>query len=311
MAEGQGSAATGTAGGARHDDYAKIETALQQTPRGRWFLEEYARRNRNADTALVLAAIERLEGVVKGEAKPRTSSTAGLPHVALPFARLKQDAETAAHDVADMEQATKDATADILLAAEAIQDFTWEMRDKGIDRATCETIERHTADIYAACSYQDVVYQRKENAIHLLRLIAEAMEAAIDAPQAARADHTDRSAAEPAAAVPAAAPAENHDLGFDGLLHPAPSEAEAAESDGDVLAGWDDELGAAAALPPAADDHDLAVERWESELGSRSSSTAPATQETAAHEHRREDDLQAVDGASSRLDAARLAVLFG
>jgi len=41
-------------------DFDTIEAAVMETARGRWFLKEYARRNRNADTQLVLEALERL-----------------------------------------------------------------------------------------------------------------------------------------------------------------------------------------------------------------------------------------------------------
>jgi len=47
------------------DDYDLICATMMGSGRGRWFLDEYARRNRNADTALVLAAIERLEQAIK------------------------------------------------------------------------------------------------------------------------------------------------------------------------------------------------------------------------------------------------------
>jgi hypothetical protein len=43
------------------DDYEAIEAAVMDTARGRWFLAEFARRNRTADTRILLDAIERLE----------------------------------------------------------------------------------------------------------------------------------------------------------------------------------------------------------------------------------------------------------
>lgn len=46
------------------DDYDAILAAVSETPRGRWFLGEYARRNRTADTALVLGEISRLENLL-------------------------------------------------------------------------------------------------------------------------------------------------------------------------------------------------------------------------------------------------------
>src|SRR5947208_7706517 len=48
-------------------DYDTIHAAVMETVRGRWFLEEYARRNRNADTSAVLTAIERVEAAIQGE----------------------------------------------------------------------------------------------------------------------------------------------------------------------------------------------------------------------------------------------------
>src|SRR6478735_5608863 len=43
------------------EDYAAISEAFMETSRGRWFLAEYARRNRNADTRMVLDAVARIE----------------------------------------------------------------------------------------------------------------------------------------------------------------------------------------------------------------------------------------------------------
>jgi hypothetical protein len=46
------------------DDYDSIHATVMETARGRWFLDEYARRNRNADTRLLLAAVRRLESAL-------------------------------------------------------------------------------------------------------------------------------------------------------------------------------------------------------------------------------------------------------
>ncbi len=42
-------------------DYDAISEVFMETSRGRWFLGEYARRNRNADTRMVLDAVARIE----------------------------------------------------------------------------------------------------------------------------------------------------------------------------------------------------------------------------------------------------------
>src|SRR5215211_6129513 len=48
-------------------DYGAIEAAVMETVRGRWFLAEYARRNRHADTLMLIAALDRIEAAVRGE----------------------------------------------------------------------------------------------------------------------------------------------------------------------------------------------------------------------------------------------------
>src|SRR5579862_419601 len=45
----------------REEDYEAISAAFMETSRGRWFLTEYAKRNRNADTRMVLDAVARIE----------------------------------------------------------------------------------------------------------------------------------------------------------------------------------------------------------------------------------------------------------
>lgn len=47
-------------------DYEAVYAAVTATERGRWFLAEYAKRNRDADTNRVLAAITRMESAIRG-----------------------------------------------------------------------------------------------------------------------------------------------------------------------------------------------------------------------------------------------------
>ena len=53
-------------------DFEAIESAVMETERGRWFLKEFARRNRTADTEILLDAIARLEHAVAGDRSLRT-----------------------------------------------------------------------------------------------------------------------------------------------------------------------------------------------------------------------------------------------
>src|SRR5271170_4032873 len=51
-------------------DYDAIQEAFMETSRGRWFLGEYAKRNRNADTRMVLDAVARIEETIAAQKKP-------------------------------------------------------------------------------------------------------------------------------------------------------------------------------------------------------------------------------------------------
>ncbi len=51
----------------RENDYRSFCAALSESARGRDFLAEFARRNRNADTEMLLAAIDRLEAMMRAE----------------------------------------------------------------------------------------------------------------------------------------------------------------------------------------------------------------------------------------------------
>ena len=56
-------------------EYQTLCEALSTSARGRAFLAEHTRRNRNADTKLLLAAIERLRSLVAANARPQTSDS--------------------------------------------------------------------------------------------------------------------------------------------------------------------------------------------------------------------------------------------
>ena len=52
-------------------EYDAVYAAVTATERGRWFLKEFANRNRSADTDLIMAAIARIEAAIAGGAAPQ------------------------------------------------------------------------------------------------------------------------------------------------------------------------------------------------------------------------------------------------
>src|SRR5207342_1326111 len=67
------------------EDYAAISEAFMETSRGRWFLGEYAKRNRNADTSMVLDAVARIEQslAAQRQATAEADAEAGLAEAKL------------------------------------------------------------------------------------------------------------------------------------------------------------------------------------------------------------------------------------
>ena len=47
--------------GYRNENFESLEAAVLETPRGRWFLEEYAKRQRSAETLAILDILKKLE----------------------------------------------------------------------------------------------------------------------------------------------------------------------------------------------------------------------------------------------------------
>lgn len=59
------------------EDFEAIEQAVLETERGRWFLAEYAARNRRSETSTLLTSIARLEKAVAGELRESKNTTSG------------------------------------------------------------------------------------------------------------------------------------------------------------------------------------------------------------------------------------------
>jgi hypothetical protein len=167
-------------------DYDAIESAVMETERGRWFLKEYARRNRHADTQLVLEAIGRLEQAVAGDrvAQDIDRMRATLKEMATAISRTKTEIASihsieqehgplfrASEALDGITRTTEQATSDILAAAEHIQECAWTLREDGANPHLCDELDRRATEIYTACSFQDITAQRIAKIIHTLRYL--------------------------------------------------------------------------------------------------------------------------------------------
>jgi hypothetical protein len=173
-------------------DYELIAEAVLETARGRWFLGEYARRNRQADTKLVLEAIEKLERSLAPRPEAPEADRMRIDLIEMlnainrtksEIAAIHSDDDGGSHfDQASIEldaivDTTEKATSDILAAAERVQEIGWTLREQGVEASICDLIDSHATAVYMACSFQDLTGQRTRKVIEVLRFL----EARIDA----------------------------------------------------------------------------------------------------------------------------------
>ncbi|WP_108883171.1 hypothetical protein [Anderseniella sp. Alg231-50] len=86
-------------------DYEEIEQAVMETSRGRWFLTEFARRHKAADTAVLLDAIRRLEGQIQSmSAEASVSPETDQPGAHAEPAQGDEQASETGDDATDYEE---------------------------------------------------------------------------------------------------------------------------------------------------------------------------------------------------------------
>ncbi|WP_026782698.1 protein phosphatase CheZ [Pleomorphomonas koreensis] len=179
----------------RESDYEAIEAAVMETEKGRWFLAEYARRHRSADTDEVLGAIGRLELILKRERRPDADRIRldigemkdAIERTKLEIAQIKSDGRSplsrfdrASNELDAIVEQTEGATSEILGSAEKIQELAWTMREAGVDNALCDDVENLTTNIYMACSFQDLTGQRTQKVVQVLRYLENRINAMIE-----------------------------------------------------------------------------------------------------------------------------------
>ena len=165
-------------------EYRQIEAAVEETERGRWFLREFARRNRAADTDRMIQAVENLYRTAR-----ETAADARFAFIYHDLHELKQSidrsrtnlAETnrddtaidAAKRAADVLEAARRTEADMQGAAERIQQIADELRAEGAETDMCDELASHAAGIYMAASFQDFTSSRLSTVIEAMEMMEE------------------------------------------------------------------------------------------------------------------------------------------
>lgn len=162
------------------EDYAAISEAFMETSRGRWFLTEYAKRNRNADTRMVLDAVARIEQSLSAQKEETLSAqreglAAQQQAADAAAARSAAAAVAAAVEAADhrlkaalaaiaaaVETAQASATealdglaleqrqAAVRKGSRVLREIAWRLREIGNDGRICDLIDSQVAVIEKA-----------------------------------------------------------------------------------------------------------------------------------------------------------------
>ncbi len=166
-------------------DFEAIEAAVMETSRGRWFLAEFARRNRTADTGILLEALSRIEKSVKAtpDVEPDLLGLRrDLADMADSIARARCDIAASlvdgsggappqpGHAFDDLLGAAEKADSETFNAAESAQEMAWSLREAG-NLAAAGAADRHALDLYRASSQHALTTTRVRTLIDVLRTI--------------------------------------------------------------------------------------------------------------------------------------------
>jgi hypothetical protein len=162
------------------EDYAAIAEAFMETSRGRWFLTEYAKRNRNADTRMVLDAVARIEQGLAAQkeenlqkeanshreenllheslaahqqqaANAEAAATAARNNLNDALAAMRGAVEAAQQSAADAldNLALEARLAPVRKGARVLREIAWRLREIGNDGRICDLIDSQVAVIEA------------------------------------------------------------------------------------------------------------------------------------------------------------------
>src|ERR1043165_1036691 len=127
-------------------DYDAISAAFMETTRGRWFLGEYARRNRNADTRMVLDAVARIEENLAAQKQAMLDDR--LPAA---LQAIRQGVDEAKNAAAQAGARTEQSLVPIRSAAQAIREILMRLREIGADGRIYELMDAQVSVIETGC----------------------------------------------------------------------------------------------------------------------------------------------------------------
>jgi hypothetical protein len=186
-------------------DYDAICAAVAATARGRWFLDEFAKRNRNSDTSQVLAAIARMEATVVGE-RTQQASREAHQEVRIELLEMARTIAQARVEVAESRplpsqqgaaESTSAVTPGVAAAAERLRQIAWTMRACGIELPASDQIGQIAETILSADAMRGLGEQRAQKLTEALLYLEQRIDRMLDGHRAAASGEPAMDAAPP------------------------------------------------------------------------------------------------------------------
>src|SRR6201997_211960 len=144
------------------EDYEAIRDAFLETARGRWFLDEYAKRNRNSDTRMVLDAVARIEQTIAAQKQPPPPVVVDRLPQALVSIRSAVERAQEAGFAAFTGLRLEENLAPIRKGSRIIKEISWRWREIGADGRICDLIDSQIGAIEASCGQISEIDPRPE-----------------------------------------------------------------------------------------------------------------------------------------------------
>jgi hypothetical protein len=133
------------------EDYAAIREAFMETARGRWFLDEYTRRNRNSDTSMVLDAVSRIEETLAAQRQPPPPPPEDKRAELLSAIKSAVDEAEQTASAALEGLKIEENLVPIRKGARIIKEIAWRWREIGADGRICDLLDSQVGAIEGGC----------------------------------------------------------------------------------------------------------------------------------------------------------------
>jgi hypothetical protein len=152
-------------------DYDAVLAAVMATESGRRFLTEFAQRNRNADTAMVVGAIAKVEAAIRGEAAPPPAAVASVGAGEL------IEIAAALDRIATAIAVGAPRALHIAAAVERIQDIAFMLHERPLEATLPDSLDAAVRELAVAAASPDAAADTADLVHALARRVREMIDA--------------------------------------------------------------------------------------------------------------------------------------